>query len=237
MTNAPPLQLPLDLPVRTALGRDSFAVSAANADAVALIEGWTSWPAGKLVLSGPEGAGKTHLTHVWAGLTGASVLPAAELANIGPALLRDMPRETRLAVEDVPGIAGVPEAEEALFHLHNHITSNGGALLLTGVGTPSQWPIALPDLASRLQGATVVRLAPPDDALLAHLLVKLFADRQIVPPPAMIAWLVPRMERSFAEAQRIVQEIDRRALAESRPIGQKLAAAVLTDQPGLDFDA
>lgn len=95
------------------------------------------------------------------------------------------------------------------------------------VRDPAFWGLKLPDLASRMQAAVVATLEPPDDALLAHVLVKLFQDRQITPPAAMIDYLVVHMERSFAEAGRVVAEIDRRALATRRKIGRKLAAEVL----------
>ena len=224
-----PAQLPLDLPVRAALGRDAFAGSPANAEAVARIEAWPDWPAGKLVLTGPEGAGKTHLAHVWAGLSGATVLPATALAA-----LPEWPRGP-VAVEDVPRIAGDAAGEEALFHLHNLAREAGWPLLMTGREAPARWPLTLPDLASRVQGTDLVRIGPPDDALLAHVLVKLFADRHIAPPPDLVAWIVPRMERSFAEAQRLVTEIDRRALTEGRRINRDLARDVLDTQGDLPF--
>ena len=77
-------QLLLDLPVRTALGRDDFFVSAANAAAVVGIEAWEGWPHGKTVLVGAEASGKTHLAHVWAAMTGAMVVDAATLADLSP---------------------------------------------------------------------------------------------------------------------------------------------------------
>ena len=78
-----------------------------------------------------------------------------------------------------------------------------------GVGTPS------------------VTLAPPDDALLQAVLLKLFADRQITPLPSLIPWLLKRMDRSFAEAGRLVAALDDRALATGRPLGPKLAGELL----------
>ena len=70
-------------------------------------------------------------------------------------------------------------------------------------------------------------LAPPDDALLAAVIVKLFADRQIAVPPALVPWLVARMERSFTAAHDIVAALDARALALGRPVTRALAAEVL----------
>ena len=65
-------QLSFDLPARPALGRDAFFVADSNALAVAAIDGWRDWAGGKLVLVGPAGSGKTHLSHVWAADTGAN---------------------------------------------------------------------------------------------------------------------------------------------------------------------
>jgi chromosomal replication initiation ATPase DnaA len=205
-------QLLLHLPVRTALGRDDFFVSAANAVAVAGIEGWQNWPHGKIVLVGPEASGKTHLAHVWAGMSGAEVLGPGDIAGrspdtVGPALV----------IEDADRIHGA-ESETALFHLHNAVLGQGGRLLLTAREAPSRWPIALPDLASRVQQAGVLKLEGPDDALLSAVMVKLAADRQLALGPDLISFAVLRMERSFAAARALVEAIDTRALRDkSRP--------------------
>ena len=73
--------------------------------------------------------------------------------------------------------------------------------MVSGREPPARWPLALPDLASRLGAAPVARLEPPDDDLLAAVLVKLFADRQLAVAPELIRYLVSRMDRSFAAAE------------------------------------
>jgi len=216
-------QLGLDLPVRTARGRGDFMVAPSNAIAVAMIEDWHNWPAAKMVLSGPRGAGKTHLTHVWADAAGAQIVAAASLAQADiPALARGP-----VAVEDVPDITDNSPAQTALFHLHNLVLADGHALLLTGTGAVAHWGLALPDLTSRLQGTLEARIEAPDDALLSAVLVKLMADRQLVPPPDLIAYLLSRMDRSFEAAQRTVAALDRESLARKRPVTRALAAQVL----------
>jgi chromosomal replication initiation ATPase DnaA len=114
-----------------------------------------------------------------------------------------------------------------LFHLCNHLAAGGGSLLVSGREPPARWPIALPDLASRLGAASVARLDPPDDDLLAAVLVKLFADRQLAVEPGLIRYLVSRMHRSFAAAEKLVADLDRAGLARQRPITARLAAEVL----------
>ncbi|WP_102108770.1 HdaA/DnaA family protein [Oceaniglobus roseus] len=216
-------QLAFDLPTVTALGREDFFVAPSNTLALAALDGWRDWPQSKLVLSGDEGSGKTHLAHVFAAATGARIVPARDLAA---ADIPDLAPRV-LAVEDVPAIAGDPEAERALFHLHNLCLAEGGTLLMTGAGAPMRWRIALPDLASRLQGTPMVTLNAPDDTLLAAVIAKLFADRQLAVEPHVISYLVLRIDRSFAAAREVVTQIDALSLAEKRQITRPFAARVL----------
>lgn len=220
-------QLTLDLPPRHALGREDFFVSEANAAALAGLDGWRDWPAARMLLIGPEGAGKTHLAHVWAAGTGARLLPATALPRM------DLPRVATaraVVVEDAELLAGDARAEEALFHLYNLMGEARAALLVTAARPVPDWGLTLPDLQSRIQAMAQLSLAPPDDALLAALLVKLFADRQIAVGPALIPYLVSRMERSFAAARDLVGRLDREALSTGGGITLALAKRVLGDE-------
>ena len=87
--------------------------------------------------------------------------------------------------------------------------------------------LEIPDLASRMEATSIARLQPPDDALLAGLLVKLFDDRQLSVKPAVIAFLLSRIDRSFASAHDLIDAIDRFALAQKREITRPFVAEVL----------
>lgn len=216
-------QLGFELPSRTALGRDAFYESPSNALALALIDSWPNWAGGKLVLTGPVGSGKTHLAHVWAKAAGARIILAKDLQNIDVPAVCSGP----VAIEDVPEIAGIPEAETALFHLHNMILAEGQSILFTGTSAVVGWGLVLPDLLSRLQGTTAAALDAPDDQLLSALLVKLLSDRQLITKPDLIPYLVGRMDRSFAAAIDLVQKLDSASIALKKPITRHLAASVL----------
>ena len=218
-------QLAFDLPHREARGRGDFFVSKSNRAALAAIEGWRDWPGGKLLLTGPEGAGKSHLVQVWADRAGAEVLAADRLADTDPAALAGR----RVAVEDADRLAGDRAGEEALFHLHNIVLAEGGQLLVTARDAPARWGLELPDLESRMTGAGLARIEPPDEALLAAVIVKLFADRQLEVSPRVVNYLTLRLERSFAAAQEIVARLDAAALAAGRKVSPELAAEVLAD--------
>jgi chromosomal replication initiation ATPase DnaA len=212
-------QLTFDLPVRSALGRDDFFVSPANAVALAAVDGFTGWPQGKLVLVGASGAGKTHLAHVFAAQAQGRVVAASNIV-VGEI---DNLADTALALDG----ADQPLDETALFHLHNLMAERGLPFLLTAQAPPARWNIALPDLASRMSAASVAFLDPPDDTLLTAVLAKHFSDRQLKPPANVIPFLVTHMERSLAEAAEIVAEIDKTTLSERRNISRSLVAEIL----------
>jgi DnaA regulatory inactivator Hda len=218
-----PEQLPLDLSPRPALGRDAFVVTRSNGGALARVEAG-SWPGGRLALVGPAASGKTHLAHVWASECGAAVVPASDLLRHDLAALAAL---RRIAVEDVPEIAGGREAEAMLFHLYNRLQAEGGQLLLTGREAPARWAIALPDLSSRLAAMATAELETPDDALLGALLEKQFADRGLEPKDAVLRFLVVRMTRSAEAARQIAAEIDRLSLARRKPVSIPLASLAL----------
>lgn len=232
MTARDQLPLPL-LPARTARGREDFFVSPSNAMAVAMIDNWRTWPNGKCLLTGPLGAGKTHLAHVWAEACGARIIAAADLVQADIPALAQGP----VCVEDVQTIAGDRPAEEALFHLHNLVLAQGQPLLITGADTPQSWPLVLPDLQSRLLGTQALRLQDPDDDLLGALLAKLFADRQIVPAPDVLPYLVKTMPRSHDAAARIVTALDAAALGSKGGVTRPLAAKVLAQLAQSDAEA
>ncbi|MGV8984884.1 MAG: chromosomal replication initiator DnaA [Cypionkella sp.] len=213
-------QLAFDLPAREAWTRADFFTTSANDAALHAVEGWRDWPGGRLMLLGPSGSGKTHLAHIWAEEVGAIWLSPESLSE----RLAEIPSDARVILDGAHRVAG--QAETALFYLYNRLIPQG-YLLLTAPAAPRDWRLGLPDLLSRLQAMPVARLEAPDDALLAAVLVKLLADRQITAPSNLIPYLLPRMERSIAAARAVVAALDARSLATQRPITRQLAAEVL----------
>jgi chromosomal replication initiation ATPase DnaA len=223
-------QLVLVLPHVPSLGGEDFLVSASNEKAVRLVESWPRWAGPICIITGPEGAGKTHLVNVWRGLAGASAWPAAD---VGKAVAAVLERPGPVAIEDID--AGAFD-EHAAFHLLNLARERRFEVLITGRARPGVWDIALPDLRSRLRSAALVEIEEPDDALLRAVLVKLFADRQLAVVPEVIDYIMPRMERSMAAAAAVVEALDRAALAERKGVTRPLAAKMLGEGRGAARD-
>lgn len=225
-----PRQLAFELGHRPAFGREDFLVAPPNEAAVALIDAWPDWPDRVVALSGPEGSGKTHLAEVWRKAAGAVSLAPEVLARADvPALVA----ARAIILEDLAAPDG--EAERALFHLVNLVREEKAFLLITARVPLARLPLTLPDLASRLRAVPQAELGPPDDALLAGILVKLFDDRQLRVAPAVIAWLAARIERSVKAARDAVAELDRASLSGKRPITVPLAAEILGAQGEMTF--
>jgi len=214
-----PAQLALDLPVEESLAREEFLSAPANAAALAMIDVWPDWPDRALLVVGPEGSGKTHLSAIWAAKAGALRLrPEAppspqELFAQGPAALL------------LDGLERASD-EAALFHLLNYCGECGAYLLMTSRG-PAHENVRLPDLLSRLRRAPMLELSAPDDALLRAVLEKLFRDRQVAIEPGLVDYLALRLERSLGAARAFVRDLDREALARGRRVTRALAAELL----------
>ncbi len=208
-------QLVLPLEVRSAQGRADFIVAPGNERAVAFIDSFPNWSAPAAALYGPAASGKSHLAAVWAQKAGAAVIDAADLKSGIP----DGP----MVVENV----GAGAAEAPLFAL----LERGAPLLLTSLAPPPDWPFTLPDLVSRTRAMLAFALWAPDDALLMGLAVKLFADRQLAVPEAVVAHMIRSLERSPGAIRDFVARADAAALETKRPVNLSLIKDLLEGPP------
>jgi len=205
------LALDLGLPAEP----PATVVARCNAAAYGLLDDFPRWPDRVVMVRGPQGAGKTHLSRAFAERAGAFLVEGGKLTAdevlelaTGPVVVDDMEKAD----------------ERALFHLVNAARAQRTHLLLVG---RTRAEITLPDLASRLRGVPEVSLEAPDDALLRRVIVEAFLSRQLPADPAVVSFLMARMERTLHAAERAVEAIDRAALAERKGPTRPLAARVL----------
>ncbi len=214
-------QLILDLPHFQSWDEADFFITSGNEQALRLIAQWPDWQSPAVIVFGPPQSGKTYLAKIWQNRSKASFVEASGLA----AHVWTKPF-TPLIVEDI-GTAAFDET--ALFHHLNLAREHGSSILLTAQTPPGQWNLKLPDLRSRIRSYPGAEIKQPDEEHLAAVLVKHFADRQIEVAPDVISYLIARMERSMAAAQRLTADIDKLALSQHRKITRAFAAKVFEE--------
>lgn len=223
-------QFALPLPQRAAMGIDDFLVTDSNFVAFQWLTSGQAWPSPCAILTGPEGCGKTHALHVWCATTNAQFLKASDFLQRGTdwrSLFQDVEHTERpsfrLAIDDASDLAQKAESETTLFHLYNALRDINGQLLLADRIPVKDWGIQLPDLRSRLLASLALEIAPPDDALMAALLMKHFGDRQLTVAADVIDYLLSRLPRTAKAIRDAVSWLDTASLAERRNITIPLA--------------
>ena len=161
-------------------GDDAFLVTPSNAGAVHLLDHWGAWPVMTAILTGPPRSGRSLLARIFAAKSGGSVVDDAE---------------------------GVAEAE--LFHAWNHAQAIHRPLVIVAAAAPPEWPVALPDLRSRLAASTHAAIGAPDDALVRALLARRFLARGLDARPDLLDWLAARIERRHTVVEHVVDLLDR----------------------------
>ncbi len=219
----PPRQLTLEWPCQPSFAREDFLPSPSNRDALSAIDQWPAWAGRMLLLVGPEGAGKSHLAALWGRTAGATTIHAEALDE---ELHRAIGHDRALLIEDADR-AG--RAEERLFHLLNAALQANAWMLLTARSEPGAWGLKFPDLLSRLRLAPLVRLETPDTELTEAVLLKLFSDRQLQVEPHVVAHIAMRIERSLGAARRLVESLDREALARGRRVTRAMASELMRE--------
>ncbi len=212
-------QFPLGLTHDIAYGVENFITSPCNVEAVSWIRRWPDWPGGGLVLYGPAGCGKSHLSIAWSNIVGATVVNGSEL----PDTVRELSmKSAAIVVEDAN------DAHEIyLLHLYNALIEERKTILLTSLYPPQRWSIVLPDLYSRISSLSTVGIGEPDDTLLEAIMVKQFSDRQLRVKPEVLNYLLARMERSFDSARKLVLLLDELALDRQNSVTVSLAGIAL----------
>ncbi len=209
-------QLPLPLHWNSSATDEDFFSGPCNEHARAWLErGPSAWNHHASLLIGPPKSGKTHLARIFANTFGGkfvSLQKSGEAQGTGVFIIDNL-------------CSGVDEV--SLFHAYNRLKDQGGILLLVASAQPRDWPIRLPDLASRLAATPQVEIGAPDDTVLGAVLIKQLRDRGWSVPPDVVRYLMPRIERSFIGVHSLVTALDQSATGLKRNLTVALAGDVL----------
>ena len=225
-------QLVFPFGVEPALGHKDFILAPCNEQAFRFVGRWPDWPARVAAIHGPGGSGKSHLAALWANAAGAHRLAGPALSPDRLFALSPDPGAAFL-VEDFDRVEPGEIRDRALLALFERPE---GALLLTGRAPPSDWPVVIGDLESRLRSLIGFPMWAPDDALLSALVVKHFADRQLAVPDAVVARIVTQVERTPGSIAAFVTRADHKALSEKRAVTERLVLELLESEAHMKDD-
>lgn len=198
-----------------------LVVAEANRDAAKLLTDWRVWPGGVLALTGPSGSGKTHLALAWAFEAKARQIAALAAAEDAVAVFGEY--EGRLLIDNAD-----LERDEAMFwRILDLARTQGGAVLLVGASPPAAWPVAIPDLRSRLAALPVAKLGEPDEALMDVVLRRICREQFIHLSDDAAKFLVRRLPRTFAAAQAWAAALDEELVRGVKPVTTAIAKRAL----------
>lgn len=200
---------------------NTLVVAQANRDAARLLTEWRSWPNGALALTGPMGAGKTHLALAWAIEVGARQVSPMAAPDDAAAIFQEA--DGRLFIDDLHG----ERDEGMLWRVLDLSRTKGGAVLLASRSLPAAWQVAIPDLQSRLKALAVARLGEPDEELMEVVLRRICREQFIQLSDDAARYLARRLPRSFAAAHRMAAVLDAGLKRGARPVSRKAAEKAL----------
>jgi chromosomal replication initiation ATPase DnaA len=219
-------QLLLDFP-RIDPGQRPLIETAPYQPALNALRRWKQWPERQLALSGEAFSGKTRLLRLWAADAGGALVTGQGLAA---APIEEISRLSisALAIDD----ADMARDGHGLLAALNLCRDRGAPVLLAGKGEPGSWFPSPPDLRSRLVAMPVVSIEAPDDETLALRLREECARRHLILSDESVAYLAPRMERSWAAVGLVADQIERtKGRAETRASARAVLVALGMD-PG-----
>ena len=224
-------QLPLGVRIPDRALFASF-LAGDNAQAVAhlkaLAEGasiGTAW------LSGPPGAGKSHLLQATCVLASermsSAYFPLRELVPLGTGALEGLSGLDCLCLDDIESVSGDPTWERELFSVHRGLEERGGRLIVAARAPPALTHWSLPDLGSRLAAAAVFNLRALDEAQQRRALQLRAALRGLELPEDTARWLQRRFPRDMRTLYELLDTLDEAALAARRRLTVPFIRSVL----------
>jgi hypothetical protein len=193
-------QIALPLDWPQAQDESRFILSDANRDAFDHFRHWSLWPVKATLLTGPRRSGRSLLARTFVARVNGRLFDQADSRD-----------------------------EEELFHAWNAAQDSGHPLVMIVDKVPPEWEVTLPDLKTRLAVTPVARIEQPDDALFRSLIRLLFADRGLHIPDEALKYIGERVERSYWMAERVVEAIDRFAIAERARLSLPTIRRALAD--------
>ena len=192
-----------------------------------LVEQLKSLSAGEdknnLYLWGPAGSGKSHLMQALCNAAAGHELavvyiPLSESENFTPAMLEGLENLDLVCLDDVDGIAGNAEWEQALFHLFNRMRDEKTPMVVTACESPRGSSIVLKDLSSRLAWDLVFHIESLNEEESLRALKKRADARGFDLPDEIASYLLRRVSRDMHSLFKLLDGLDRASLVAKKKL-------------------
>lgn len=174
-----------------------------------------------IVVCGDQDTGKSHLLQAVCHHAELSQRPAVcvsmeELLPFGPDALDGLEHNYVVCIDDLDRVAGRADWEEAVFHLYNRVSDQGGQLVISLSDLPAQLPFVLPDLISRLRHGLLVQMGINRDDDRMRILMARAERRGLVMSEDVAAFILKRAPRRLADLLAALDQLDDNSLKAQR---------------------
>ncbi|MBV1774414.1 DnaA regulatory inactivator Hda [Burkholderiaceae bacterium DAT-1] len=221
-------QIALDLQLPEPFGFDDFLIGP-NLEAFMALREMAAGTAHEplMYLWGESGVGKTHLLRAAAAMAIEHGYSASYWDAAAEGLNESAHGFDLLAVDGVDALGS--DEQIALFGLINAQRERGAAIVIAGHQPPAR-TLVREDLQTRLGYGLVYQILPPADEDKAALLKYRAAMRGCEIAEDVCNWLVMRSSRDLGSLTRLVDRLDRAALAAKRPLTLPFVRDVLRSE-------
>jgi DnaA family protein len=194
----------------------------------------TSFPP-LLFITGPDSSGKTHLLKAINEALKEKKqtvisLSMQDMVDVTPNILDGMEQLDTIIIDDIDAIADNPAWQEALFHCYNRSQDKMCKWIVSAKEAPSQLPMTLKDLQSRLSHGITWALKPLDDQtktnilqFRAHMLGLQLADN-------VADYLIQHYARDMQTQIDYLEQLEKASLSSMRKITIPFIKEILTPQ-------
>jgi DnaA family protein len=213
-------QLALSLNLKDDCTFESY-VSGSNANNILVIQKILSTLEDAFIyLWGKKGVGCSHLLqaacHYVSLQHKASFYISLDPSMDASSVFQNLERTDLVCLDNLERVAGLPDWEEALFHLYNRLKDAKKKLIVAANMPPKGLAIKLPDLHSRLQWGVSFQIFSLEDNDLVSALQLRAKQRGITLSKEVCEFIIKRVNRSMSSLYQILEQLDELSLTMKR---------------------
>ncbi|MDR1391470.1 MAG: hypothetical protein LBI95_03880 [Holosporales bacterium] len=197
----------LHLPISWAFSikSEDFIVNECNQYAFKWLEKWPFKIHDNFVcLVGEKGAGKTHLSTIWANKLNAKIVTSSNNIFSEWYGISETNEQRYFVLDDADEI----NDDLLLFYIYNTIREKNSYLLLTSKTPPSKWGLKFEDIRSRVATINVIKIQSPNEAAMISIIKKMLLHCGIKTDEKIVSYIANRIERSYESINYWINQFD-----------------------------